>query len=305
MDGTVLLDTAAGVSLPVHRRRLGYVFQEGRLFPHLTVRQNLLYGRFFAPAGRDGLSFDDVVVLLGIGALLGRRPARLSGGEKLCVAIGRALLSRPRLLLMDEPLAALDDARKAEILPALERLRDEAGVPIVYVSHALAEVARLATTVVLLEDGRVAEAGPTAEVLGCGLGEVLGEREAGTVLEARVASHDAGFGLTWLASAAGPLVVPRQNVPEGAALRAVVRPRDVMLALRRPEAVSALNVLQGEIASLVAAGDAAVEVRLRCGEGHLLARITRKSAVELGLAEGQKVFAVIKSVAIDGDGTRH
>jgi molybdate transport system ATP-binding protein len=307
VDGTVLLDTAAGVSVPVHRRRVGYVFQEGRLFPHLTVRQNLLYGRLFAPSGRgvpaDALGFDDVVALLGIAALLPRRPGRLSGGEKQRVAIGRALLSRPRLLLMDEPLAALDEARKAEILPALERLRDEAGVPIVYVSHALAEVARLAGTVVLLEDGRVVASGPTAEVLGGrpGLGALLGEEEAGTVLEARVAGHDA-FGLSRLATPAGALLVPRLGLAAGARLRAVVRPRDVMLALRRPEGISALNVLHGTIAALEPAGDAAMEVRLRCGAGHLLARITRKSAVELRLAVGLELFAVIKSVAIDGGG---
>src|SRR6185369_3398700 len=147
VDGHVLLDTDAGISVPAHRRRVGYVFQEGRLFPHLTVRQNLLYGRFIAP-------------------LLHRRPARLSGGEKQRVAIGRALLARPRLLLMDEPLAALDDARKAEILPYLERLRDESQIPIVYVSHAVAEVARLAATIVVLADGRVEATGSVADVLG-------------------------------------------------------------------------------------------------------------------------------------------
>src|SRR5215470_10102307 len=156
IDGSVVLDTERGICTPTHRRRIGYVFQEDRLFPHLTVRHNLLFGRWFAP-GRERRStrFDDIVDLLGIAALLDRRPAKLSGGEKQRVAIGRALLSSPRLLLMDEPLVALDEARKAEILPYLERLRDETKVPIIYVSHSIAEVARLANRVVVMRDGKV------------------------------------------------------------------------------------------------------------------------------------------------------
>ena len=154
-DGAVLLDTAKGIALPPHRRRIGYVFQDARLLPHLTVRQNLLYGHWFAPREGRATSLEAVVEMLGIGALLPRRPALLSGGERSRVALGRALLANPRLLLMDEPLAALDEARKAEILPYLERLRDETRVPILYVSHAHAEVARLATTMVRLDRGRV------------------------------------------------------------------------------------------------------------------------------------------------------
>src|SRR5262249_2671156 len=150
VDGSVLLDTDRGVRAPPHRRRVGYVFQESRLFPHLSVRQNLLFGRWFARGGETPARLDDVVELLGVSHLLDRRPGRLSGGEKQRVAIGRALLARPRLLLMDEPLASLDVRRKDEILPYLERLRDQAGVPIIYVSHSVAEVARLATTIVLI-----------------------------------------------------------------------------------------------------------------------------------------------------------
>jgi len=162
VEGRVLVDTDAGIFMPKHRRRIGMVFQDARLFPHMSVAGNLRYGRWFTPPSERYAEMDAVVELLGIGPLLGRRPARLSGGEKQRVAIGRALLASPKLLLMDEPLASLDEARKAEILPYIERLRDEAGVPIVYVSHAIAEVARLATTLVVLSDGRIAAVGPTA-----------------------------------------------------------------------------------------------------------------------------------------------
>jgi len=160
VEGSVLIDTERRISAPAHRRRVGYVFQEDRLFPHLTVRQNLLFGRWFALGPALASRLDDVVDLLGIGALLDRRPGRLSGGERQRVAIGRALLASPRLLLMDEPLASLDARRKDEILPYIERLRDQAGVPIVYVSHAVAEVTRLANTIVLISDGRVRAVGP-------------------------------------------------------------------------------------------------------------------------------------------------
>ena len=197
VDGSVLTDTELGIRLPTHRRRVGYVFQEGRLFPHLTVRQNLLFGRWFAPTAAPPGRLDDVVDLLGIGTLLDRRPSRLSGGEKQRVAIGRALLASPRLLLMDEPLASLDARRKDEILPYIERLRDHGGVPIVYVSHAVAEVTRLATTIVLISDGRVRAAGSVREVMGrAELYPMTGRFEAGAVLSARVAAHDARWGLT-------------------------------------------------------------------------------------------------------------
>jgi molybdate transport system ATP-binding protein len=165
IDGETLVDTEKRIFLPTHRRRVGYVFQEGRLFPHLSVRQNLLYGQWFTARAQRYESLSRVVELLGIGALLERRPGSLSGGEKQRVAIGRALLASPRLLLMDEPLASLDEARKAEILPYIERLRDEVRVPIVYVSHSAAEVTRLASTIVVLSDGRVAASGETASVM--------------------------------------------------------------------------------------------------------------------------------------------
>jgi molybdate transport system ATP-binding protein len=299
VDGEALLDTDRGVFVPRHRRRVGYVFQEGRLFPHLTVRQNLAFGGWFAPPGSARTDMGRVVELLGIGALLGRRPGRLSGGEKQRVAIGRALLAAPRLLLMDEPLASLDAARKAEILPYLERLRDETRVPILYVSHSLPEVARLATTLVALSDGRVARAGPAAEVLSDpGAFPLLGRDEAGAVIPATVVRHDPADGLTELAAAGGRIFAARVTAEVGARLRVRVRARDVLLATARPEGLSALNVLEAEVAAVGAAEGPVVEVALRCGSDRLLARITRRSLTALGLEPGTRCFAVIKTVSI-------
>src|SRR3954452_2945997 len=300
----MLTDTERGLFVPPKKRRVGYVFQEGRLFPHMTVRQNLLYGRWFAPrnireSGRPG-EIDHVIELLGIGGLLGRRPANLSGGEKQRVAIGRALLARPRLLVMDEPLAALDEARKAEILPYIERLRDEAGVPIVYVSHAIAEVARLATTLVVLSEGRVAAVGPTASVMGrIDLFPLTGRAEAGAILATRIAAHDDAFGLTVLRAAAGELRVPHLEMPVGAALRVRVRARDVMIALSPPEGLSALNVLPGTVAEIGRSDGAIVDIRLDCAGETLIARLTRRSVERLGLKPGRQGYAGIKNIALD------
>lgn len=301
--GRTLLDTARGIDVPRHRRRVGYVFQEGRLFPHLTVRQNLMFGRWFGPRGHPRPELEHVVELLGIGHLLARRPANLSGGEKQRVAIGRALLSGPELLLMDEPLAALDEGRKAEILPYLERLRDEAEVPIVYVSHVIGEVARLADTLVVLDGGCVEAAGPIGEVLGrLDVAALAGVRDLGSVLRAEVVTHDLEFGLTVLSTPAGDLRVPGTSHPVGAQLRVQIQARDVMLSRRRPEGLSALNVLPATISQIASDSEVATEVRLNCGGVPILARITRRSAVELGLAPGLCVFAIVKTVALDGSG---
>jgi len=305
VDDEVLTDTERGIFVPARRRRIGYVFQEGRLFPHLSVHQNLLYGRWFAPpmdskgGGRAG-EVDQIVELLGIGALLHRRPAHLSGGEKQRVAIGRALLARPRLLVMDEPLASLDEARKTEILPYIERLRDEAGVPIVYVSHQVAEVARLATTMVVLSEGRVAAVGPTAAIMGrIDLFPLTGRAEAGALLATRVSGHDPVFGLTILRASAGELRVPHLDLPVGAALRVRIRARDVMIALQPPLGLSALNVLPGTVVEIGRAEGPIVEMRLDCRGEALIARLTRRSVETLGLAPGCPVYAVIKSIAFD------
>jgi molybdate transport system ATP-binding protein len=301
VDGSALLDTERKLYVPTHRRRIGYVFQEGRLFPHLTVRQNLLFGRWFSPRReRRSAPFDDVVDLLGIAPLLDRRPGRLSGGEQQRVAIGRALLASPRLLLMDEPLASLDTRRKDEILPYLERLRDEAIVPIVYVSHSVAEVARLATTIVVLSDGKVRAAGPVQEVMGrAELYPLTGRFEAGAVLAVRVAAHDERWRLTELSGDFGKLLVPRLEASLGTALRVRIRARDVILAANQPDGISALNVLPARVERLVSIEEGALEVQLRLGSERLLARVTKRSGEALGLIPGREVFAVIKTVAID------
>lgn len=296
-DGAVLVDTGARLFVPPHRRRIGYVFQEGRLFPHLSVRRNLLFGRWFV-RGEGGPDLAAVAGLLGIGHLLERNPATLSGGEKQRVAIGRALLARPRLLLMDEPLASLDDARKGEILPYIERLRDEGSVPIVYVSHSVAEVARLADTVVVLEGGRVAATGPASEVLArSGFGALSGAREAGAMLEGRVVARDEAFGLARVATPAGEVWLPGAVGP-GEAVRLLVPAREVMIAIERPAGISALNILPAEVEAL-GETEGAVEVTLACGEARLLARLTRKSASDLALAPGRRVYALVKSMSLD------
>ncbi len=291
----VLLDTAARIDLPPHQRRVGYVFQEARLFPHMTVRRNLTYGARNAGAG-PGL--DEVCEMLGIADLLSRAPGGLSGGERQRVAIGRALLSRPRMLLLDEPLAALDAARKAEILPYLERLRDGTDLPILYVSHSVAEVARLATTVVVLEDGRVARAGPAERVLSDpDMVRQLGVREAGAVLPAVVAAHH-DDGLTELSVSGGRLLLPRTDTTPGTRTRVRILAHDVILSRPRPEGLSALNILPVTVLALRAGSGPGVIVQLQSGEDRLLARITRRSAKAMALAPGDAVHAVIKSVSI-------
>lgn len=292
----IVLDGVALHDLAPHKREVGYVFQDARLFPHLTVRENLTYGPRVRRQKPEGL--DRIVALLDIGGLLARRPGTLSGGERQRVAIGRALLSHPRLLLMDEPLAALDEARKAEILPYIEALRDEIGLPILYVSHSVPEVARLATTIVLVEAGRIAAAGPAAQILSDpGTATLLGLRDAGAVLTARIAAQE-GDGLTRLQTVAGPLWLPHVVGAVGRPLRVRIAAQDVILSRTRPEGLSALNILPARVASLHDGQGPGVLVRLDLGGEYLLARVTRRSAVVLDLQPGLAVHAILKSVAV-------
>ncbi len=300
INGTALFDSERGLDLPPERRRLGYVFQEGRLFPHLSVRSNLSYGlRRIAPEERR-IGLDQIVALLGLDALLERRPGDLSGGEKQRVALGRALLANPRLLLMDEPLAALDQARKEEILPFIERLRDELTIPIIYVSHAMPEIVRLADTMVLMSEGRVVAVGALDELTSrLDLRPLTGRYEAGAVVTARVEGQDARFALTELSFAGGRLLVPRLELPAGAELRLRIRARDVALALERPHGTSILNVFPCIVRDIGADEGAQVDLRLDAGGAALWARVTRRSLEDLRLKPGSKVYALVKAVAID------
>ena len=300
LRGETLFDSAAGIDLPPHRRRIGYVFQESRLFPHLKVRDNLLYGWRRTPKTERPIGLEEVVELLGLSGLLQRRPGALSGGERQRVALGRALLANPRLLLMDEPLASLDQARKQEILPFVERLRDELKLPIVYVSHAMEEIVRLADTLVLISDGQVVASGPLEELTSrLDLRPLTGRYEAGSVIAATLARHDRDDDLSELSFAGGTLVVPRLDVPEGTSLRLRIRARDVALSLARPEGLSIQNIFPARVLDLGEEGGAQLDVRLDVGGAPLWARITGRAKRQLDLAPGREVYALVKSAAID------
>ena len=300
VNGTTLFDSKARIDVPPERRRIGYVFQDALLFPHMTVERNLLYGDRLRTPSERFIEPSRVIGLLGLEALLQRRPANLSGGEKQRVAIGRALLAQPRILLMDEPLASLDVPRKTEVLDYIERLRRELGIPIVYVSHSVPEITRLADTVVLLSEGRCLAAGPVDEVMGrIDLRPATGRYEAGALVDARVIAHDDVDHLSTLAFDGGELIVPRVEASPGARVRTRIRARDVSLATRRPDALSILNVLRGEVVSLSDEDGAVVDVQIRVGNTLLTARVTRRSRNELGIAEGVEVYALVKAVSFD------
>ncbi len=299
IDGHVLFDASEGVDLPPQKRRLGYVFQESRLFPHMSVLGNLSYGMRLRPASERHQDFHQVVDMLDLKPFLDRRPKTLSGGEKQRVAIGRALLASPRLLLMDEPLASLDAPRKNEILPFIERLRDEANLPIVYVSHALDEVIRLADTLVILSEGRAVASGSVEQIMSrLDLRPLTGRYETGAVFSAAVAAQDDTFGLTELAFAGNRLLVPRLRMPEGTSLRVRIRARDVSLSLTPPADISVLNIFPGRIEEIGADGGPQADLLVDIGVP-LIARVTRKSLHELDLKPGKKVYALVKAVAVD------
>ena len=299
VDETVFTDIAQRIAIPPYRRRVGYVFQDALLFPHLNVRRNLGYGRWFSQEPAT-ISLDQITTLLGIGHLVDRMPSTLSGGERQRVAIGRTLLSNPRLLLMDEPLAALDIERKAEIIPYIERLRDDLDLPILYVSHAVDEVARLADRVVMLVEGRVKGQGTVPEILGPGLGASQDRFARLAVINAGKPLYDARYGLTTVDHPAGKITVAGRVRPHDGQVRIVVRATDVTLSLSRPNEISVRTMLKGTIAR-IGAGDGPVviaEVALAGGD-RLAAGITRKAVDELGLDAGDTVYCLIKAVSID------
>jgi molybdate transport system ATP-binding protein len=306
VGGVAWQDDAQRLFVPPHRRPVGYVIQESALFPHLDVRRNLDYGRRRIPAAERQIPLDQAVGLLGIGPLLDRMPAGLSGGERQRVAIARALLTSPRLLLLDEPLAALDAARKAEILPYLERLHAELAMPIVYVSHALDEVTRLADHLVLMGDGRVLAQGALVDLVVRPDLPLAGVEDAGAVLPAVVAEHDPAHRLSHLRLVQGSqgLWIGEVAQPVGAAVRVRVLARDVSVVREPPGATSILNVLPVTLQDLQPA-DGTVTLGLRTGHGAasragalLLARITRLSAERLGLRPGDALYAQVKGAAM-------
>ena len=289
-------DDNAGSFRPAHRRPVGYVFQDACLFTHLSVRGNLEYGLRRTDAPR--VSLDEVVELLGLAPLLARRPQGLSGGQCQRVAIGRALLTSPRLLLMDEPLASLDQRSRNEILPYLERLHAELDMPVLYVSHAPGEVARLADELVLLEAGRVRATGPSGALLSrLDLARDQGD-EAEAVVEATVAGHDDDYALSYLDFPGGRFAVSRSALPVGQSARLQVLARDVSITLEHQSGTSILNIFPAVVTELAATGPSQTLVRLDVAGTPLLARLTRKSVDALGLAPGARVYAQVKTVAL-------
>jgi molybdate transport system ATP-binding protein len=304
-DGRVLFDRANGVDLPPQRRQIGFVFQDGRLFPHLSVRRNLTYARW-AGKRKATRAFDEVVALLGLEAHLDRSPSTLSGGERQRVAIGRALLSDPAILLMDEPLSSLDRARRLDILPYIETIRDETRIPIVYVSHEIDEVARLADTVVVLEQGKTIAAGPAVEIFGrLDLGDTLGRQEAGALVEGNVSEVDPRYGVALIDAGGATLELVGEGFSAGETVRLRIRARDVALARQAQTGHSIRNQLPCVVEEIATAGQAYVEVALKLGGQRLRARITRKSADEMELAPGARVVALLKAVSVERRVARH
>lgn len=291
-------DSNAGVFIAPHRRRIGFVFQDARLFAHLSVRGNLQYGLRRTRQTQARFDFDKVVESAGIARLLDRRVSGLSGGECSRVAMARALLTNPVMLLMDEPLAALDAVARAEILPYLEQLHEQLSIPILYVSHAIDEVARLADHVLYLQAGRVAGAGRAIDMLTRLDLPLAHSDEAATVLEAVVKAHDREFHLAQLEFSGGQLSVPEEHLPAGTAVRVRIIARDVSLSLEQHHNTSILNIFPARIVEISDDRPAQSTIKLDAAGSLLLARITRRSVHALGLRPGMQVYAQVKSVAL-------
>jgi molybdate transport system ATP-binding protein len=288
-----------GIFIPIHQRKIGSVFQESRLFPHLNIQGNLLYGYQRTPLVERNLHLDEVVQVLGLGNLLKRYPEKLSGGERQRVAIGRALLTSPNLLLMDEPLASLDMQRKAEIIPFIKKIEDEFETPIIYVTHSMNEVLQLVDTMVILNSGKVVNWGPVEEVFSdVQLRDAVGDGQLGAVLETTVSEHDDEFGLTRLDFMGQALSVPKQNIPMGKKLRVHIHSKDVSLATAAPVGTtSVLNILKAKVGKIGAVDPNGYSVDIELDAGRpILATITRKSLSNLNLQIGQPIFAHIKAI---------
>ncbi len=300
LDTEVWQDEQIGLCLPLYKRPIGYVFQEPRLFPHYNVRANLLYGYKRIPSEERRIAIEQVVEILGLGHLLERRIHKLSGGEQQRVAIGRALLTSPKLLLLDEPLASLDVQRKQELLPFIRRLHEELRIPVMYVSHAMAEILQLADRVVLLNDGKVVAAGALNEMLtSLNVRRQLSAHRIGAILNARVAAHETPYGLTRLEFKGQSLFVPVQSVAIGEVMRVHILSSDVSLVVGQTVApTSVLNILEATIVEIREINQSSVDVLLDIG-APLVASITRKSLATLDLKPGQRLFAHIKSVAMN------
>lgn len=298
--GIVLFDSERGIDVPPAGRRIGYVFQDSLLFPHLDVRRNLVYGMHRQQRTAPLIGFDAAVDLLALRPLLGRMPPTLSGGEARRVAIGRALLSDPRLLLLDEPLSSLDAGRRNEIMGTIERLRDQVRLPIVLVSHSVAEVTRLADTMVIVADGSVLAAGGVEEVMNrLDLRPHTGRYEAGSVIGCVVDGHDPAYGLSLLRFDGGQLELPSLEAAAGDRVRVRIRARDVTLATERPSRISTRNVLCGIVAAMTDEQGPVIEVALDVGQARVMARITRRSRDELGLRVGTTAYALVKAISLD------
>jgi len=287
-------------SLPTYRRNLGYVFQDSRLFPHKTVAKNLEYGasRNRAGASRHPVNHEHLLGLLAIGHLLQRKPHELSGGEKQRVAIARALLKNPDILLMDEPLASLDELRKQEILPYLEKLHDELNIPILYVSHSLQEVSHLCDHIVVMEQGRISFAGDIHQALVAAASPLSRVNNAAAMLEGIVIKRDSDYRTSTIQTAAGNQFIVQGAMQAGGNVRLLIRANDVSLCLNKPEDTSILNVIAGSIEAIALDKDLRATLRIDCGGDQLLARITSLSLNRLKLSVGKKVYAQIKAVSI-------
>ena len=296
IGGTCVFSSREGVNLPPERRPVGVVFQDGRLFPHLSVRGNLQYGR--RRGSRSAPAIEEVVELLELEALLGRRPANLSGGEQQRVAIGRALLTAPDVLLLDEPLAGLDAGRRGEVLGFLERLKRDSDRIIVYVTHRMEEVVRLADRLVLIDRGIVRSAGGLQDLLGRPeLQSLIGPQSAGALLACRIEQADDGDGLSRLSCSGHTLFLPRLDLPQDAEIVLQVRAGDVSLSLEPPRRSSVLNVMSGTVERVVQEDGALADVVVNMGQT-LWARVTRRSVRELGLSPGLRVYATIKAASL-------